>query len=63
MGGENLCLGLKRSFWGESGIDFLSKQMKPGEDSHGDGRGRLCAEDLRDGNNAYQAKRAKIVFV
>ena len=51
MGGENLCFGLKRSFWGESGIDFLSNQMQPGEDSLGDGTGRLSAEDLWDDDN------------
>lgn len=51
MGGENLCFGLKRSFWGENGIDFLSDQKHPGEDRFGDGTGRLCAEDLRDGDN------------
>lgn len=51
MGGENLWFGLKRSFWGERGIDFLSNQMQPGEDSLGDGRGRLCAEELRDDDN------------
>lgn len=51
MGGENLWFGLNRSFWGESGVDFLSNQTQPGEDSLGDGTGRLYAEDLRDYDN------------
>ena len=51
MGGEDLCFGLRRSFWGEGGMDFLSHQTQPGEDSLGDGSGRLCAEDLRDDDN------------